>query len=45
MTDVVVDTSRNIEEFTSAMDASTGTTSIAAAPTPTRERTGVSMHS
>ncbi|CAF0968774.1 unnamed protein product [Adineta ricciae] len=40
MTDVVVDTSRQMHEFTSAMDASTTT-----APTTGRERTGVSANS
>jgi hypothetical protein len=46
MTDVVVDTSRHIDEFTSAMDASTTTTkSISTAPTTGRERTGASVHS
>jgi hypothetical protein len=38
MTDVVVDTSRHIDEFTSAMDASTTTTSTSTAPTIGRER-------
>jgi len=45
MTDVVVDTSRHIDEFTSAMDASTTTTSISTAPTTGRERTGASVNS
>ncbi|CAF4578036.1 unnamed protein product [Rotaria sp. Silwood1] len=45
MTDVVVDTSRHMEEFTSAMDASTTTASIATAPTAGRERTGASINS
>ncbi len=45
MTDVVVDTSRHIDEFTSAMDASTTTTtatanSISTVQTTGRERTG-----
>lgn len=49
MTDVVVDTSRHIDEFTSAMDASTTTTTTttltSSAPTIGRERTGASVHS
>ncbi|CAF4173949.1 unnamed protein product [Rotaria sp. Silwood2] len=45
MTDVVVDTSRHMEEFTSAMDASTTTAPIATAPTTGRERTGASVNS
>ena len=46
MTDVVVDTSRHIDEFTSAMDASTTTTTaMPTAPTIGRERLGASVHS
>ncbi len=46
MTDVVVDTSRHMDEFTSAMDASTTTTTlISTAPTTGRERPGASVHS
>ena len=47
MTDVVVDTSRHMDEFTSAMDASTTTvtTAINSASTTGRERTGASVHS
>ncbi|UJR37705.1 hypothetical protein I4U23_030400, partial [Adineta vaga] len=45
MTDVVVDTSRHMHEFTSAMDASTTTNSISTAPTNGRERTGASINS
>jgi hypothetical protein len=46
MTDAVVDASRHIDEFTSAMDASTTTaTSISTAPTAGRERPGASVNS
>ncbi|CAF4519240.1 unnamed protein product [Rotaria socialis] len=44
MTDVIVDTSRHVEEFTSAMDASTTTNTMAAASTTGRERTGASIN-
>jgi hypothetical protein len=44
MADVVVSTSRHMDEFTSATDAST-TTAMTTAPTTGRERTGASTHS